>query len=45
MKDVQQMVISVTTNGYATLQVSFANRERITFNGFVEKNKFFVNKP
>ena len=39
MKDVQQIIISITTNGTAVLQVSFTNRERMTFNGEVERYK------
>jgi hypothetical protein len=39
MKDVTQIVISITNDGNANLQVSFKNRERITFSGSVDKYK------
>jgi len=39
-KDVQQLNLTVSENGYATLQVTSNNRQPISFNGYiVERNR------
>jgi hypothetical protein len=38
-KDVRQMVLNVSLDGYATLSVISQNRDPITFYGMVEENK------
>jgi hypothetical protein len=38
-RDVKQMYLSVSTKGYAKLQVISNNRESITFNGYVDHLK------
>ena len=39
-RDVQQLRLSISTNGYASLQVISSNRDPISFEGFVaQKNK------
>jgi len=39
MKDVKEITMSIKTNKTASLQLSFANRERIVFDGIIEKAK------
>ncbi len=39
IKDVRYMRLSVSSNGYATLQVTANNRDPITFNGNIEERK------
>lgn len=34
-KDVQQLILSISSAGYTTLQVISTNRETITFNGII----------
>ena len=38
-KDVQQMNLTVSENGYATLQVTSNNRQPISFNGYIVERK------
>lgn len=38
-KDVRNLVLSVTADGYANLRVTSLNRQPITFNGHIEKIK------
>ena len=38
-KDITQLSYSISTNGYATLQVTSNNRQAISFYGVVEKIK------
>jgi hypothetical protein len=38
-KDVQQMMLTVTQDGYATLQVTSVNRQSISFNGYISGRK------
>ena len=38
-KEVSQMIYSISSNGYATLQVTSNNRQAISFYGVVEKTK------
>lgn len=38
-REVSQMIFSVSTNGYATLQVLSNTRQAISFYGIIEKNK------
>jgi hypothetical protein len=38
-KDVRQMLLSVSKNGYASLQVLSNNRQPISFNGYVTEKK------
>lgn len=38
-KDVKQMVLNVSNNGYGTLSVTNLNRDPISFYGYVEENK------
>ena len=38
-KDVRQMILSVSENGYASLQVLSNNRDPINFNGIVVERK------
>ena len=37
--DIQQLFLSVSPTGYATLQVTSNNRQPISFNGFVERRQ------
>jgi hypothetical protein len=37
--DVQQLRLNITTDGYATLYVTNTNRQAISYNGYVSKNK------
>lgn len=39
VKDINQLIYSVSTNGYATLQVTSNNRQAISFYGIIEKTK------
>lgn len=39
VKDINQLIYSISTNGYATLQVTSNNRQAISFYGVVEKTK------
>ena len=39
VKDVTQLIYSISTNGYATLQVNSNNRQAISFYGVVEKTR------
>jgi len=38
-KDVDQLIYSISSNGYATLQVTSTSRQAISFYGIVEKSK------
>jgi hypothetical protein len=38
-RDVQQMSLSISSTGYATLQVTSANRQPISFNGYIKAPK------
>ena len=38
-KEVNQMIYSISSNGYATLQVTSNNRQAISFYGVMEKSK------
>ncbi|QKJ30104.1 DUF4251 domain-containing protein [Mucilaginibacter mali] len=38
-KDVRQMILNVSNNGYGTLSVTNLNRDPISFYGFIEENK------
>ncbi len=38
-KDVKQMVLSISSDGYGTLQIINQDRDPITFYGYVEANK------
>lgn len=38
-KEVQQMNLTISESGYATLQVIPEQKQAITFNGYIEKNK------
>ena len=38
-KDINQLIYSVSKNGYATLQVTSNNRQAISFYGVIEKLK------
>ncbi|MES2278220.1 MAG: DUF4251 domain-containing protein [Bacteroidota bacterium] len=38
-KDVRQMTLNVSVNGYGTLNVTNMNRDPISFYGYVEENK------
>lgn len=38
-RDVDQLIYSVSSNGYATLQVTSTNRQAISFYGVIEKAK------
>ncbi len=37
--EIQQLIFSISKNGYATLQVVSTNRDPITFNGYVSKRQ------
>ena len=37
--DVQQLSLTITETGYATLQVTSTNRQAISFNGYIEEIK------
>ena len=37
--DVQKLYLHISSNGYATLQVTSINRQPISFNGSIEENK------
>jgi hypothetical protein len=37
--DVQKLYLHISSNGYATLQVTSINRQPISFNGRIEENK------
>lgn len=39
VKDINQLIYSVSTNGYATLQVTSNSRQAISFYGIIEKMK------
>jgi len=39
VKDINQLIYSVSTNGYATLQVTSNNRQAISFYGVIEKTR------
>lgn len=38
-KEINQLIYSISTNGYATLQVTSTNRQAISFYGMIEKIK------
>lgn len=38
-KDINQLIYSISTNGYATLQVTSNSRQAISFYGVIEKTK------
>jgi len=38
-RDVQQMTLSISDNGYGTLQVISTNRQPISFNGYIQAPK------
>ena len=38
-RDVQQMSLSISSTGYATLQVTSTNRQPISFNGYIKAPK------
>jgi hypothetical protein len=37
--DVQKLYLHISSDGYATLQVTSTNRQPISFNGYIEENK------
>ena len=37
--DVQELYLHISSNGYATLQVTSTNRQSISFSGYIEENK------
>ncbi|MDB5132872.1 MAG: hypothetical protein JWR02_2621 [Mucilaginibacter sp.] len=39
MRDVQSLRLSITTNGYASLNVTSINRDPISFDGYIEERK------
>jgi hypothetical protein len=43
-KDVQQLFLSITETGYATLQVTSTNRQAISFSGYIDAIKEKKNK-
>lgn len=40
VKEVQELHLSVTTKGYATLQVTSFNRDAISYNGYIRERKY-----
>ncbi|MDF2432016.1 MAG: hypothetical protein JWP44_1647 [Mucilaginibacter sp.] len=38
-RDVQQLILDISTNGYASLQVVSTNRDPISFEGYIEATK------
>lgn len=43
-RDVQQMTLSISETGYATLQVTSTNRQAISFNGYIKEAKALKKK-
>jgi hypothetical protein len=43
-KEVQQMTLSISTDGYASLQVTSTNRQPISFNGYVTEKRIKKHK-
>jgi len=37
--DVQKLYLHISSNGYATLQVTSTNRQSISFSGYIEENR------